>query len=211
MNNSLGGNSMIRVGLCDDDSLVQRLLPETLEADDLRVVVTCGSGEAAVASDVDVDVWLVDLRMPGIDGRETARQLQSRRPDVRVVLLTSFGDDKLAETLQAGISAYLHKDAAPEQLRRAIRTVVDGYTVIAPGVLRQAMHALSDPVLDSIHCDDVDRKIVGLMSAGHTYDEIAEGVQMSVSGTKKRAARLMTALEVGSRSQLVAKLYGLRS
>lgn len=202
---------MIRVGLCDDDSLVQRLLPETLEADDLEVVITCGSGEAAVASDADVDVWLVDLRMPGIDGRETARQLQYQRPDVQVVLLTSFGDDKLAETLQAGISGYLHKDAAPDQLRRAIRTVVDGYTVIAPGVMRQALHGLSDPVLDSIRCDDVDRKIVELMGAGHTYEEIADGVKMSVSGTKKRAARLMTALDVGSRSQLVAKLYGLRA
>lgn len=202
---------MIRVGLCDDDSLVQRLLPETLEADDVDVVVTCGSGEAALANDVDLDVWLVDLRMPGIDGRETARQLHYQRPDVKVVLLTSFGDDQLAETLQAGISGYFHKDAAPDQLRRAIRTVMDGYTVIAPGVMRQALHALSDPVLDSIRCDEVDRRIVELMSAGHTYEEIAEGVQMSVSGTKKRAARLMTALDVGSRSQLVAKLYGLRA
>ncbi|NLE96657.1 MAG: response regulator transcription factor [Propionibacterium sp.] len=190
---------------------MQRLLPGTLEADDLQVVITCGSGEAAIASEADVDVWLVDLRMPGIDGRETARRLRMQQPEVKVVLLTSFGDHKLAETLEAGASAYLHKDAAPEQLRRAIRCVMDGYTVVAPGILPDALRTHGTPELDLVHADDVDRRIMALMSAGQTYEEIAEDVQMSVSGTKKRAARLMALAGVGSRSQLVAKLHGLHA
>lgn len=202
---------MINVGLCDDDDLVRRLLPESLRTDDIDVVVTCGSGEEALASEVDVDVWLVDLRMPGIDGRETAQRLIQANPAVKVMILTAFGDERVRETLACGATAYLHKDAAPGELREAIRTVHSGYTVLAPGMALSALER--DDVelgLREIGADDLDRHIVTLMSAGQSYQDMAAEVGMSVSGVKKRASKLMRALRVGSRSQLVAKLNGLR-
>lgn len=203
---------MIRIAICDDDDLVQHLLSQTLACEDMTVVATFGRGEDAVASGIDVDVWLVDLRMPGIDGRETARRLVAAKPNQRVIVLTAFGDERVADTLQSGASAYLHKDATPDQLRHAIRAVAGGFTVVAPGAMSQALqHPAGNALLDEIGADEVDRRIVELMSAGHSYEQMAADVEMSVSGTKKRAARLMTALGVGSRSQLVAKLNGFRA
>lgn len=203
---------MIRVGICDDDPLVRELLSETLAGEDLDVVARCRSGEEAVGTQVEVDVWLVDLRMPGMDGRETARALRSRRSETKVIILTAFGDDRLSESLDSGASAYLNKDATPEQLRHVIRSVMDGFMVVAPGVLQRSVRPVIDPSgIPGMALDDVDERIIDLLCAGRSYEEIAADVEMSVSGTKKRAARIMTALGVASRAQLVAKLYGLRA
>ncbi|WP_296135989.1 response regulator transcription factor [uncultured Tessaracoccus sp.] len=203
---------MIRVGLCDDDALVRQLLAETLTQGDIEVVVTCASGEEALADRTPVDLWLVDLRMPGMDGRETARRLTAADPGLRVIILTAFGDERITATLRAGASAYLHKDATPAQLSDAIRAVMGGFTVVAPGALDEVLRQpAGEGLLDEVGADDVDRRIVQLMSAGYSYDQMAADVDMSVSGTKKRAARLMTALEVRSRSQLVAKVNGFEA
>lgn len=203
---------MIRVGLCDDDDLVRRLLPESLGSEDIEVIITCRSGEETLECGVDVDVWLVDLRMPGLDGRETAALLVRERPGVKVMILTAFDDGRVRETLEAGASAHLHKDVTPDTLRHAIRTVMGGCIVVAPGAPAGAFEqSVGEKLLTQIKADAVDRRIVCLMSAGRSYEQMAHDIGMSVSGTKKRAAKLMVALGVSSRSQIVAKLNGFEA
>lgn len=201
---------MIRVALCDDDALVRQLLSQTLTNGDIEVVGTVPDGESALAFEEPVDLWLVDLRMPGIDGRETTRLLVEADPDVKVILLTAFGDGEVAETMRAGASGYLNKDANPDQLRHAIRSVMDGFLVVTDGSLGEALLAPKPHVSDDICEDDVDRRIVELLTAGYSYGDIAKDIEMSVSGTKKRAARLMQAVGAASRSELVAKVHGFR-
>jgi DNA-binding NarL/FixJ family response regulator len=201
---------MIRIGLCDDDSLVRQLLADTLEDEGLHVVTVSASGEEAVADETQVDVWLVDLRMPGIDGRETTRRLLRRRK-TKVILMTAFGDGQLIASLGCGASAYINKDATPAQLTQAIHSVMAGFTVVTPSVLQRALHPGSDlEELHGVSTDEVDEQIVHLMGAGDSYEDISRAVGMSVSGIKKRTGRIMSALGVGSRAQLVAKVYGLR-
>lgn len=201
---------MIRVALCDDDALVRQLLSQTLASDDIEVVGTVPDGESALEFDEPVDLWLIDLRMPGIDGRETTRRLVEARPDVKVILLTAFGDGEVADTMRAGASGYLNKDANPDQLRRAIRSVMDGFLVVTDGSLGDALLAPKSQIPDDICEDDLDRRIVELLTAGYSYGDIAKDVEMSISGTKKRAARLMQAVGAASRSELVAKVHGFR-
>lgn len=201
----------IRVGLVDDDAMVRTLLSETLTDDVIEVVGTFGSGEEALESDIDVDLWLVDMRLPGINGRETIRRLRARDDDVHLIALSAFFDHPALDVLGAGAEACLSKDDPPARIRQAIRTVVDGLIVFSPSNLEHALRSVrgSDDLSEAVR-DNVDSRIVVLLGAGESYEQIASDVGMSVSGTKKRAARIMSAMGVTSRAQLVAKVFGLR-
>lgn len=201
---------MIRVGICDDDALVRRLLPESLSSADIDVVEVCASGEGVLLCESDVDVWIIDEDLSGIDGRATTRELTASCPGARVVLLTEASDDRIHESLFAGASAQLDRDATPGQLREAVRTVMNGFAVLEPDHLLSALRGRvrSIELLEQVSVDGMDRRLVSMISEGYNYGDIARELGLSISGTKKRASRLMAALEVGSRAQFVAKLNG---
>ena len=204
---------MIRVGICDDDALARNLVADTVErASDLEVVAMCASGEEALATECPVDIWLMDMRMTGLSGRETCRILTARIPAPAVLLLTAFGDDLVAETLRAGASGYLFKDGRPESLIAAVRAVAAGFSVSSPDAMRSALRGSPSlrPVLPAgLEFDEMDETVIEQLLAGVGYAEIARVVHMSESGLKKRVSALMRRLGVSSRPELTAKLHEL--
>jgi DNA-binding NarL/FixJ family response regulator len=139
---------MIRVLLADDQRVVREglamllgLLPE------VHVAGTAADGEEAVdlAAQLNPDIVLMDLRMPRCDGVEATRRLRERYPDIAVIVLTTYADDRsVIDALRAGARGYLTKDASGEEIRQALIQVRNGQAVIDPAVQHHVVKAIAD-------------------------------------------------------------------
>lgn len=203
--------SVIRLGICDDDAMVRRLLAVTArEAEDIEVVAVCSSGEEALAVEAPVDVWLMDLRMPDMTGAEVCRRLRARDPAPQVLILTAFATEPLTAAYRAGACGYLFKDETPNQLLAAIRAAAAGFTVSSTRAMADLLEGYAEPapVLPAaLNLGELDERIVRHLLTGASYGEIARRVHMSESGVKKRTSGLMKQLGVRSRPQLMARLH----
>jgi DNA-binding NarL/FixJ family response regulator len=139
----------IRVLAADDQRVVREGLAMLLGLlPDVEVVGTAADGEAAVAmaTATQPDVVLMDLRMPHLDGAAATRLLRERCPDVRVIVLTTYADDRsVIDALRAGARGYLTKDAGAEEIRRALHDVTSGRAVIDPAVQGHLVDAIAAP------------------------------------------------------------------
>jgi DNA-binding NarL/FixJ family response regulator len=139
----------IRVLAADDQRVVREGLAMLLSLlPDVEVVGTAADGEEAVrlAIATQPDVVLMDLRMPHLDGAAATRQLRERCPDVRVIVLTTYADDRsVIDALRAGARGYLTKDAGAEEIRRALHDVTSGRAVIDPAVQGHLVDAIAAP------------------------------------------------------------------
>ena len=138
---------MIRVLIADDHAVVRQGLRTFLELqDDIEVVADVAEGSAAVELTLDrgPDVVLMDLVMPGIGGVDAIRIIREQRPEVRVLVLTSFGEDEqIFPAVRAGAAGYLLKDVEPQELVRAIRAAHEGEALLHPAVAARLMEEFS--------------------------------------------------------------------
>ena len=118
--------TLIRVLICDDHPVVRKGLSALLStAPDIEVIGTAADGEEAIKMTLESspDIVLMGVSMPGMDGMEATRRLLAIRPDVRVVMLTSFsGHERIREALRAGAVSYVLKDSRPEDVIKSIRS-----------------------------------------------------------------------------------------
>ena len=132
---------MIRVLLADDEALVRGGFRAILQAQpDIEVVAEAGDGAEAVAlvGELDPDVVVMDVRMPGVDGIEATRRIAARNPATHVLMLTTFGlDEYVYAALSAGASGFMLKNVPPRQLAEAVRTVAGGDALLAPSITRR--------------------------------------------------------------------------
>ena len=139
----------IRVLAADDQRVVREGLAMLLSLlPDVEVVGTAADGEEAVALAVATrpDVVLMDLRMPRLDGAAATRQLRDRCPGARIIVLTTYADDKsVIDALRAGARGYLTKDAGAEEIHRALVDVTSGRAVIDPAVQGHLVDAIAAP------------------------------------------------------------------
>ena len=140
----------IRVLIADDHAIVRKGIRALLsEAGGFEVVGEAGDGQEAVlrALETQPDVVLMDLLMPGMDGIEATRQITSRQPQTRVLVLTSFAaDNKVFPAIKAGALGYLLKDSSPDELVRAIRQVHRGEPSLHPTIARKLLQEIARPV-----------------------------------------------------------------
>jgi DNA-binding NarL/FixJ family response regulator len=207
----------IRVLLADDQTIVRAGFRALLElTDDLVVVGEAADGEAAVAAArrTRPDVVLMDIRMPGVDGLRATERLTAELPTVRVLVLTTFAADQYVfESLRVGASGFLLKDADPEELCAAIRTVADGGALLAPAVTRSVIEEftrmrgrLVGPQRLEV-LTDREREVVRLVAAGLSNVEIGGRLHVSPLTAKTHVSRAMTKLGVRDRAQLVVLAY----
>jgi DNA-binding NarL/FixJ family response regulator len=191
---------------------------------DLIVVAEAGSGTEAVASPAvrGADVVLMDVRMPQMDGIEATRRLLAGRGagvGPRVVVLTTFDLDEYAlHAIEAGASGFLLKDAPPEELLTAIRTVHRGDAVIAPSTTRRLLDHLAPTLRQRNHVDarevaavesltPREREVLGLMARGDSNQEIAAGLVLSEATVKTHVGRILAKLGARDRVQAVVTAY----
>jgi DNA-binding NarL/FixJ family response regulator len=208
---------VIRVVLVDDQALVRGGFRSILDRqEDMTVVGEAADGREAleVCRQQRPDVVCMDVRMPGMDGIEATRQLLAGQDPPRVLVLTTFDlDAYVYETLRAGASGFLVKDAPPEQLVAAIRAVAAGEELFAPTVLRRLVAAyVREPPDDAVDAvlaplTERERDVLREMAAGRTNAEIAQALFLSPATVKTHVTRILTKLGLRDRVQAVVLAY----
>jgi DNA-binding NarL/FixJ family response regulator len=211
----------IRVVLVDDQQLVSAGLAMVIAAQpDMVVVGQAGDGQAAVTllADLLADVVLMDVRMPGVDGIEATRQIldaadAAGRVAPKVVMLTTYDlDEYLLTAIAAGASGFLLKNAPPEDLLSAVRTVHSGDAVIAPSATRRLLThvangspATPDPKL---HClTERETEVLELIAQGMSNAEISATLYLSETTVKTHVRHLLAKLRLRDRVQAVVFAY----
>jgi DNA-binding NarL/FixJ family response regulator len=206
----------IRVLIADDHAVVRQGLRTFLELqDDIEVVQDVADGEAAVAAAERQapDVVLMDLVMPGVDGVEAIRRIRERRPQARVLVLSSFLDDeRLFPAVRAGAAGYLLKDVEPQELVRAIRTVHGGEGLLHPAVAARLMDEFAGGAPAPPDADGLtgrEREVLALIARGLPNKLIARELSISEKTVKTHVSSILGKLGLTDRTQ--AALYAVRS
>ncbi len=203
-------SSSISVVLVDDHALVREGIGQLLDHEpDISVVGQADSGEAALEhlKRMQPDVVLLDVRMPGIGGIETARKISSDFPEVRVLMLSAYGEFVL-EALRAGASGYMLKTAGSRQLLAGVRSVFLGSTVVH-GDLRSTL-GVGSPSAGSRSADVLSRRevqILRLIARGLTNRAIAREVGIAPRTADQHAHNIL--VKVGARSRAEAIRYAI--
>lgn len=210
---------MIRIVIADDQALVRAGFKSLLDAQpDMTVVGEAGDGEEAVrvAREEEPDVVLMDIRMPGVDGLEATHRISAddRLADTKVVILTTFDlDEYVVSAIKAGASGFLLKDAPPEDLLTAIRTVHAGDAVIAPSstkrLLARLAATLPEPT-DGAGLEDLterEREVLTLMARGLSNLEICDALFLAEPTVKTHVGKILAKLGARDRVQAVIIAY----
>ncbi|MEZ0091439.1 response regulator [Streptacidiphilus sp. EB129] len=216
----------IRVMLVDDQELLRTGFRMVLQSQpDIEIVAEAGDGLAALEAlaATPVDVILMDVRMPRMDGVEATRRIcvesgeRGAGPGPRVLILTTFDLDEYAfAALKAGASGFLLKDVPPAELVAAIHAVAGGEAVVAPTTTRRMIDRFatvlpsSQPPLDTpelARLTDREREVLLLIAQGMSNGEIADRLVLSEATVKTHVGRILTKLQLRDRVQAVVLAY----
>lgn len=199
--------SKVRVFLVDDHYVVCEGLRRMLEQeDDLCVVGEAHSGEEAIARlrESPADVVLMDVRLGGIDGIETLRSLKASQSDVKVIMLTSYGDEYLSASIEAGATGYLLKRANRAEMIKAIREAVQGGapldSLVTLGLLKQLRNHSQ---YRGAGLSPRETQVLELVAAGLGNKEIASNLGRMETTIKNQMTSIMQKLNANDRTHAV--------
>lgn len=211
----------IRILLADDHAVLRAGLRLLLNAEpDMTVVGEAATGEEALekARELQPDVVVMDISMPGMNGLEATRRLRKQCPDTRVLVLTMHANEEyLFQVLQAGGSGYVLKKAADQELVDAIRAVHRGQTFLYPEVahllVRDYLQRVREGTIgpEKARLDvltEREREVLKYIAEGYTTQEIADKLFLSPKTVETHRAHIMDKLDLHSRAELVR--YALR-
>ncbi len=209
------GSGVTRVFLLDDHEIVRRGLRELLEAeDDLHIVGEAGTAADALARipPTRPDVAVLDVRLPDGNGVEVCREVRSRHPEIRCLMLTSFSDDEaLFQAIMAGAAGYLLKQVRGTDLVTAIRNVAAGQSLLDPAITAQVLERLRKGNEEDerlAHLTPQERNILELIAEGLTNRQIAERVHLAEKTVKNYVSNLLAKLGMERRTE--AAVYAAR-
>ncbi len=204
----------IKVLLVDDHQVVRRGLRTFLEVqDDIEVVGEAADGAegVALAGELQPDVILMDVKMPGTDGVEALRRLRDLDHRARVLVVTSFTEQRtVVPALRAGAAGYVYKDVDPDALAGAIRSVHAGHVLLQPEVagalLSQEEGGSGAGRAGSL--TEREREVLGLIADGRANREIARALVLSEKTVKTHVSNILMKLDLADRTQ--AALWAVR-
>ena len=179
---------------------------------DMEVVGEANDGDQAIelARQLKPDVIIMDVRMQGMDGVEATRQIKAEMPDCKVVVLSAYGNrEYIMGMAKAGMSGYLLKDCAFEELVGAIRTVLQNKSYLSPAAARVILDAQSEienptgAPLPSAPLRESDRELIRLLAEGKSAREIAAHNNLSVKTIEGRRRRIMRRMNVATIAELI--------
>lgn len=206
---------MIRVIIADDQNILAEGLKMILgkEKDiDICGIAQNGQETYNMCDAYKPEVILMDIKMPVMDGVESTKKIKEKYPNIKIIVLTTFKDDEyIYEALKNGASGYLLKDASPEEIAEAIRTVNDGGALIQSEVAARVIDKFSqmanneeknehNPKLGLL--TDREREICKLLAEGKNNKEISEELYLSEGTIKNHITKVLNKLELRDRTQL---------
>jgi len=212
----------IRVLIADDQAMVRAGFRMILEMQtDMEVVGEAADGAETITAvrELNPDIVLMDIQMPGTDGLEATRRIVQMRDEVstRVLILTTFErDDYIFEALQAGACGFLLKNATPENLVDGIRVVAEGNALLAPSVTRRVIAKFTQGPVSKDYTHDLQRltvrevEILKMVSRGKSNMEIANDLMIGEATVRTHVSNLLSKLGLRDRVQLVVFAYESR-
>ena len=201
---------MITVLVADDHPIVRGGIVALLQsADDIEVVGEATTGLEAVERAIELQPQLVlmDLRMPGIDGDEATARILAARPGIRVVVLTTYeSDTSILSAIEAGASGYLLKAAPQEEILAGIRSVARGEVALAPSIAAMLVNRVKRP---AITLSARETEVLALVAQGHSNPAIAKQLFLSEATVKTHLIHAFEKLDVSDRTRAVTKAMEL--
>jgi DNA-binding NarL/FixJ family response regulator len=197
----------VRVILADDYPMLRQAFRVLLERNGVTIVGEAADGRSAVrlAQELQPDVAVLDLAMPGLNGLDAARQIRRSCPRTAPILLTVHAEDRnVLEALHAGVQGYVLKTQPIDDLRRAIEEVARGAIYLSPSISRTVVHAyVAGGRAAPQRLTPRERHVLQLVAEGRTSREIAAMLGLSVKTCESHRVRLMDKLGIHSTAGLV--------
>jgi len=198
----------IRVMVVDDHAVVRSGLRMFLLAfDDIELVAEAATGEEALerCEDAYPDVVLMDMAMPGMGGAAATRALHERRPEIRVVALSSFHEGELVQdALQAGAIGYLLKDVPIDELAAAIRAAYAGRSTLAPAAAQALVKTTQEQPEIGADLTERQREVLALVVEGLSNAEIADRLVISLATARYHVSTILSKLGAANRAEAAA-------
>lgn len=208
------GEQAIRIAIVEDDREIRELLRSGLErAEGIQVVRVFGTGEDFVAalSDLDVDVVLMDINLPGKSGIDCIRETKPLRPSVQYLVLTVFENPAyIFQALCAGATGYLVKNSETDRLLEAIREIHAGGSPMSSAIARLVVGSFQREMQQRIQDDKLSEREKGILDQlanGLMYKEIAARANISTETVRKHVRNIYEKLQVSSRMEAIRKVY----
>ncbi|EMS69539.1 response regulator transcription factor [Ruminiclostridium cellobioparum] len=208
---------MIKVMIADDQVVVREGLKKILSLDpEIQVVSEAGNGYEALSQlgEHIVDVILMDVRMPKMDGIQATGKIKAQYPKVKIIILTTFNEDEyLFNGIKSGISGYLLKDSDVDFIIKSIKNAYQDKMIFDPDVTPKLIKAINaagqehepPPAIDGL--TERERQIVNLIAKGQSNLEIANALFISEGTVKNAVSKILNKLNLQRRTQLLALFH----
>ncbi|MBK7084137.1 MAG: response regulator transcription factor [Flavobacteriales bacterium] len=206
--------SPVRVAIVEDDKELRNLLLRRVErAENMRVTANFSSGDDFLErlKDLEADVVLMDINMPGRNGIGTVREAKQQRPEVQYLMLTIFENPAyIFEALCAGATGYLLKSTTAEELLDAIRDIHKGGSPMNSTIARLVVNSFQKETQQRINDEqlsDREKQVLDGLASGLQYKEIADKAGISTETVRVHVRRVYSKLQVSGRMEAVRKVY----
>ena len=207
-------SEIIRVMIVDDHPLFRDGMHGLLDSvNETEVVGEAESGEEAItlAENLQPDVILMDIKMPGINGLQAMREILHTSPHIRILIVSMLeDDDSVFAAMRAGARGYVPKGANQAEMLRAIRAVANGEAIFGPGIAQRLIGFFSasrPSVTPRLFPELTDREaeVLELIAKGNTNEEIAERLVLSLKTVRNHVSNIFSKLQVADRAQAIIR------
>ncbi len=202
----------IRIFIADDHALFRdglRALFRSIK--DIELVGEAGDGKQAVngADELQPDIVLMDIQMPGLNGIEATREIITTSPHIGVIVVSMLeDDDSIFAAMRAGARGYVLKGADQEQMLRTIRAVASGEALFGPGIAERLMGYFANLEPDTRvfpELTDRENEVLELIAKGQNNQEIAQGLTISQKTVRNHVSNIFNKLQVADRAQAIIR------
>ncbi|MDN4166482.1 response regulator transcription factor [Cytophagales bacterium LB-30] len=206
----------LRIAIAEDNSFALKSILEKLSAfPEVLVKIKAPNGRdllQQLEADALVELVLMDIQMPEMDGIEATAWVRHRYPQIKVIMLTTFDDDeKIFEAIMAGANGYLLKEESAELIVQALHMAVEGGAAMSPGIALKALNLIRNPLhggagkLQDFGLTKREMELLEQLKNGRTYEQIAENLIISIGTVRKHIENVYRKLQVNNKMDAIQK------